>query len=313
MPDHAVVAGDHPAEALDLLPTEQVVADLDDLDTRPTAEVVGLLLASEARLTDVLEQARPQLEEAVEVVSAKLGDGGRLVYVGAGTAGRIAALDAVECRPTFGVDDGAVVALLAGGPHAAGEAFEAAEDDGPAGRAAVAELGLGSDDAVVGVTASGRTPYVVAALTEARRLGAATVAVSNNSHSPAAAAAEHAVELITGPEVLAGSTRLAAATAQKVALNIISTASFVKCGRTYGAWMVGLQPTNAKLEARAHRILQEATGMTRESVAAAMAAATTPDVALVMLLTGLTAPEARRHLDSHHGNVRAAVRDAPPE
>lgn len=305
MPDPAT-------EALDLLHTEQAVADLDDLDTRPTVEVVGLLLASEARLPAVLDRARPQLEAAVEVVAAKLAAGGRLVYVGAGTAGRIAALDAVECRPTFGVDDDTVVAVLAGGPDASGVAFEAAEDDGSAGRTAMQELAIGPGDAVVGVTASGRTPYVVAALETARDRGAATVAVCNNVGSPVAGVADRSVELLTGSEVLAGSTRLSAATAQKVAVNVISTASFVRCGRTYGAWMVGLQPTNAKLEARAQRILQEATGMSREDVAAAMAAGSTPDVALVMLLTGVSAPEARRRLDAHHGHVRLAVQDAPP-
>jgi len=305
-------AGAAQAEDLDLLPTEQAVAGLDDLDTRPTADVVGLLLASEARLPGVLDQARAQLEAAVEIVAAKLADGGRLVYVGAGTAGRIAALDAVECRPTFGVDDETVIALLAGGPDASGVAFEAAEDDGPAGRSAVEELAIGPRDAVVGVTASGRTPYVIAALETARTRGAATVAVCNNPASPAAGAAEHSVELLTGSEVVAGSTRLSAATAQKIAVNVISTASFVRCGRTYGGWMVGLQPTNAKLEARAQRILEEATGMSPGAVATAMAAATTPDVALVMLLTGLTAPEARRRLDAHHGHVRLAVQDSPP-
>ncbi|MDQ4052995.1 MAG: N-acetylmuramic acid 6-phosphate etherase, partial [Actinomycetota bacterium] len=282
MSDPAPTGASH-AEDLDLLPTEQAVADLDDLDTRPTADVVGLLLASEARLPAVLDRARPQLEAAVEIVSAKLAAGGRLVYVGAGTAGRIAALDAVECRPTFGVDDETVIALLAGGPDASGVAFEAAEDDGPAGHSAVEELAIGPRDAVVGVTASGRTPYVVAALKAARMRGAATVAVCNNPDSPAAGAADFRVELLTGAEVLAGSTRLSAATAQKIAVNVISTASFIRCGRSYGAWMVGLQPTNAKLEARAQRILQEATGMSREAVATAMTAAATPDVALVML------------------------------
>ena len=300
------------AEALDLLHTEQTVADLHDLDTRPTAEVVDLLLASEARLPAVLDGARRQLEEAVEVVSTKLAAGGRLIYVGAGTAGRIAALDAVECRPTFGVDDETVVALLAGGADASGVAFEAAEDDGPAGRDELGELAVGPVDVVVGVTASGRTPYVVAALEAARERGAATVAVCNNVGSPAAEVAEHRVELLTGSEVLAGSTRLSAATAQKIALNVISTASFVRCGRTYGAWMVGLQPTNEKLEARAQRILQEATGMSREAVASAMAEATTPDVALVMLLTGLSAADARLRLKAHHGHVRMAVQDSPP-
>lgn len=306
-----VQAGIPHVEDLDLLPTEQARADLDDLDTLPTADVVGLLLASEARLPAVLDRARPQLEAAVEVVSDRLAAGGRLVYVGAGTAGRIAALDAVECRPTFGIDDDTVVALLAGGPDASGVAFEAAEDDGPTGRSAVEKLAIGQRDAVVGVTASGRTPYVVAALEAARMRGAATVAVCNNPDSPVARISEHRVELLTGSEVLAGSTRLSAATAQKIAVNVISTASFVSCGRTYGAWMVGLQPTNAKLEIRAERLLQEATGMSRQAVATAMAAAATPDVALVMLLTGISAPEARRRLVDHHGHVRLAVQDAP--
>jgi N-acetylmuramic acid 6-phosphate etherase len=255
-----------------------------------------------------VDRAAAELETAVDKASACLRAGGRLVYVGAGTAGRIASLDAVECRPTFGVDSDRVTALLAGGASASDTAFETAEDDPAGGRAEIAALGVGSRDVVIGVTASGRTPFVVEALRAAREAGAVTVAVTNNEDTLVADIADHAVELLTGPEVVGGSTRLAAATAQKVALNTISTAAFVRCGRTYGAWMVGLQPTNAKLQARARRILQEATGRDEPSVERAMKEGEMPDAALVMLLTDVGPAEARRALRATSGHVRMAVR-----
>ena len=291
------------------LATEHALPGLDDLDTRPPGELVDVLLNAQARLVDALDKARDSLVTAVETVAGALERGGRLIYVGAGTAGRIAALDAVECRPTFGVADDTVVAQVAGGPAASDVAFEAAEDDLAAAAAALETLALTPEDVVVGVTASGRTPYVVEALRLAHASGAQTIAVTNNPQSVVAGLAAHTVELLTGPEVVAGSTRLTAATAQKVALNVISTASMIRRGRIYGPWMVGVQPTNDKLDLRARRILREATGLSDAAVAGALEAGGAPDVALVMLLAGVDAAEARRRLAAHHGHVRRAVQD----
>ena len=306
---HSVIGPDASDDGLlSVLPTEQARPGLQDLDTWPTDAIVDELLGSQAVVTAALSRARDQVARAVDVVAAALGAGGRLVYVGAGTAGRVAALDAVECRPTFGVDSDRVVAVVAGGETVTDEAFEAAEDDGESARRGLSDLDLGAHDVVIGVTASGRTPFVAAALRMAREQGAVTVAVTNNLDTTVAGLADHAVELLTGREVVAGSTRLAAATAQKVALNTISTAAFIRCGRTYGAWMVGLQPTNDKLRARAHRILAEATGRDEAEVARAMVQVEQPDQALVMLLTDVDPDEARRQLEASAGHVRSAVR-----
>lgn len=300
-----------PGEALDNLATEQVQPGLEDLDVRPTGEIVDLLLASEARIAEVLTHARDSLVSAVEITAGSLERGGRLIYVGAGTAGRIAALDAVECRPTFGMPDGAVVALLAGGPDASGAAFEAAEDDAASARFDLEPLAICPEDVVVGVTASGRTPYVAEALRFAHAAGATTMAITNNTGAVVAGLADLTIELLTGPEVVAGSTRLSAATAQKVALNVLSTASMVRRGRSYGAWMVGVQATNAKLDVRARRILEQATGLSAAAVTAALEEASATDEALVMLLAGVGAEEARARLAASRGHVRRALGIAP--
>jgi N-acetylmuramic acid 6-phosphate etherase len=294
-------------ELLGELSTEQARPGLERLDTWPTEAIVDALLGSQAAVTAVLAGAREQLLAAVEVVASALHAGGRLVYVGAGTAGRVAALDAVECRPTFGVSGDRVVAVLAGGATASDEAFEAAEDDIESARSALAELDLESRDVVIGVTASGRTPFVAEAFRIARAKGCVTVAVTNNLGTVAAGLADHAVELLTGPEVIAGSTRLAAATAQKIALNTISSAAFVRCGRTYGAWMAGMQPTNDKLRARALRILEEASGRDEADVEHAMLRVDQPDLALVMLVADVDSDEARRRLTASAGHIRTAV------
>ena len=310
MSDSTIDPAPHDEALLQLLPTEQAAPGLGDLDTWSTPDLVGRLLDSQTSVTLALDRARTQIEAAVDLAAAAVGSGGRLVYVGAGTAGRVAALDAVECRPTFGVDADRVSAILAGGASATDAAFEAAEDDATGGRDAIDGLGLTGRDVVVGITASGRTPFVAEALRAARAAGAVTIAVTNNHDTLVGRVADHAVELLTGPEVVAGSTRLTAATAQKIALNTISTAAFVRCGRTYGAWMVGLQPTNAKLQARARRILLEASGRDEGTVARALEEGRQPDVAAVMLLAGVGPDEASRRLDASSGHVRSAVQSA---
>lgn len=294
---------------VDQLVTEQVQPGLEDLDERSPEELVGLLLAAEAGVPAVVAAAQPQIAEAVRLVEAAFASGGRLVYVGAGTPGRLAALDAAECPPTFGTPPERVVAVLAGGDRATAAAVEGAEDDAAAGTGAVESLPVSAEDVVVGITASGRTPYVLAALEAARRRGAATVAVVNNPGSPARAFVDVTVELLTGPEVLAGSTRLKAGTAQKLTLNLLSTGAMVRSGRTYGGWMVDVVASNEKLRRRARRILREAAGVDDATAAAALeSAAGHTKTALVMLLAGVDAEQARTRLTAAGGRVRRALR-----
>lgn len=293
---------------VDVLDTEQVRFDLLELDEGGPEDVVAALLEAEATVPAALDATRAELVEAVRLASSALARGGRLVYVGAGTPGRLAALDAAECGPTFGIDPDRVVAVLAGGQHAERTAVEGAEDDAISGAVDLRALAVGPRDVIVGITASGRTPYVLAALEAAREAGSCTVAVVNNPDSPAAALAEVAVEALTGPEVLAGSTRLKAGTAQKVALNIISTAAMVAHGRTYGAWMVDVVASNEKLRRRSRRILREAAGVEDDvAVAALEESGWHTKTALVALLAHVPADQARLLLDEHGGHARSAL------
>src|SRR6185437_5862961 len=250
---------------LDALATEAVRPGLDDLDTRPINEVVGLLVAAEGEAHHAVAAAVPRIAAAAEAIAARLERGGRLIYVGAGTPGRLGVLDAAECGPTFGTD--LVRGVIAGGPAALTEAIEGAEDVfEPADLA-----DLTAADALVGITASGRTPYVLGALEHARAVGALTVAIVNNPGSQASA--DLVIELLTGPEVLAGSTRLTAGTAQKVVLNALSTSVMIALGKAYGPRMVDLRLTNAKVRRRAVRIVRDAAGVDEQAATAALAAA----------------------------------------
>ena len=244
------------AQRLDTLATEAVRPDLDDLDARPISEVVALLVAAEGEAHGAVAAAVPRIAAAAEAIVARLEHGGRLIYAGAGTPGRLGVLDAAECGPTFGTD--LVRGVIAGGPRALTEAIEGAEDAfDPADLA-----DLTAADALVGITASGRTPYVLGALEHARAVGALTVAIVNNAGSEASA--DLVIELLTGPEVLAGSTRLTAGTAQKVVLNALSTSVMIALGKAYGPRMVDVRPTNAKLRRRAVRIVRDAAGVDEE-------------------------------------------------
>jgi N-acetylmuramic acid 6-phosphate etherase len=300
-----------PVDDVDVLATEQVRADLRDLDTRTADELVAALLEAEATVPTAMAQAAPALGAAVRLAGDALARRGRLLYVGAGTPGRLAALDAAECPPTFGTDLGQVVAVLAGGRDADRRAVEGAEDDAAAGERDLLALDPSRDDVVVGISASGRTPYVLAALDAARRRGAATVAVVNNAGSPLAATADVAVELVTGPEVLSGSTRLKAGTAQKIALNVLSTGAMITCGKTYGAWMVDVVASNEKLRRRARRILREATGVDDARAAEVLQeSGWRTKTALVALLAGTSVDEADGLLDRAAGRVRDALAEA---
>ena len=298
-----------PATALDALATEAVRPGLDDLDLRPPAAIVHLVLAAERDAQHALAQAAPQLAAAAEAVAARMREGGRLFYLGAGTPGRLATLDAAELAPTYSAPPGLVIALLAGGPAAMHSAAEGAEDDPAAAAQALDAHALTPADCVVGIAASGRTPFVVGGLRHAHALGALAIAIVNNPGSPAAAAAGLAVEILTGPEIVAGSTRMTAGTTQKIALNALSTAVMIALGKTYGARMVDVRATNEKLRRRAVRIVQEITGASPAAAAAALeAAGFRVKPALVALIAGVDTPTAERLLDQARGRVRDAIR-----
>lgn len=262
------------------------------------------LLRSQAAALAALEAAVPDLTRALEGIAGRLARGGRLVYVGAGTSGRLALNDAVELEPTFGFDRALV--LLAG--DASRRASEEAEDDVDEALRALDAAGIGADDAVVGVAASGRTPYTLAAVREARRRGAFTVGIANNEGAPLLAEAEVGVLLASGPEVIAGSTRMAAGTAQKAVLNTISTALMPEVGGVYRNLMVGMTPVNRKLHRRAVGIVVAVCGC-GEDDAEAVLLASGGDIrtAIVMLETGSGAEACRAALDEHGGRVRGAI------
>jgi N-acetylmuramic acid 6-phosphate etherase len=289
--------------------TERVRPELADLDLRPTQELVRLMASEEAVVAAAVRRAAPAIAAAIDAIVARLTERpeGRIVYVGAGTAGRMGVLDAAECGPTFNAAD-KFVALMAGGPSAVTEPKEGAEDDPAAGAAELLALGVGPADAVVGISASGRTPYALGALNAAREAGALTVGLSCHPGSRLSAAADHAIEVVVGPEVIAGSTRLKAGAAQKLVLNTISTVVMVRLGRTLGNLMVDVRAGSEKLVDRARRIVVTAAGCTPPEAAAALEAANGEvKTAIVSLLTGTDAPTARRRLEASGGIVRRAL------
>jgi N-acetylmuramic acid 6-phosphate etherase len=302
------VTGPTAGETFDALATEARDPATADLDLRSTAELVRLMNAEDTGVPAAVARAGEQIAGAIDTIAERLAIGGRLVYVGAGTSGRLALVDAAECESTFSVPPGRVVALIAGGPAAEATAQEEAEDDRDAGAAAIRELGVESADAVVGLSASGRTPYVVAALEEARDAGAATVAVVSVEDSELGAAAEHKIVVLVGPEVIAGSTRLKAGTAQKLVLNMISTIAMIRLGKTFGNLMVDVVATNEKLQARVRRIVAAASGAAPERVAAALDEADgDAKVAIVSLVSEVGAETARSRLLAVGGDVRKAL------
>lgn len=293
---------------LDALETEGRLASAADLDLLPTRRQVALMAQQDMAAVAAVDAAGAQIAAAVDAIAQRLRTGGRLLYVGAGTPGRLAVLDAAECPPTFGTADGRVVAIMAGGATATSAAVEDVEDDAEAGRRDLGDRGVTATDAVVGISASGRTPYVLAAIQLARQVGALTIAVVNNPGSALAAAADMAIEVRTGPEVLSGSTRLKAGTAQKLVLNALSTLTMVALGHTYADLMIDVRATNTKLRRRAERIVANATGASSADVTAALdAAGGAAKVAVVSLLAGVDTAEATRRLEAARGHVRAAI------
>ncbi|KZE95786.1 N-acetylmuramic acid 6-phosphate etherase [Agromyces sp. NDB4Y10] len=301
-----------PADLRDLLEqlaTEAVRGDSGELDLLDTAAQLAVLDAANAEAVAVVRAAAPQIAAAVDAIVPRLRDGGRLVYVGAGTAGRMGVLDASEIPPTFGTDPALVVGLIAGGDRALRHSVEDAEDDPGAGAADLAAIGLSSRDAVVGISASGRTPYVVGALRHAREAGALTIGFACNADSEIARVAELAIETVVGPEVVTGSTRLKGGTAQKLVLNAVSTLAMVRLGKVHGNLMVDVRATNAKLRARAERIVRLATGVEADAAAAALAACDgRVKPAILVTLTGVSPEVATERLAREDGVLRAALR-----
>jgi len=293
--------------ALDELITE-ARSERPDYDLSSTAELVALMNREDAAVPGAVGEIAAELAGAIDAIVERLRSGGRLVYVGAGSSGHIAALDAGECEATFSTDPGQVVALVAGAGLGSAEEREAAEDDGEAGSRAVEELGVSGQDAVVGVSASGRTPYVVKALEVAAAAGALTVAVVAVRDSELARIADRELATVVGPEFVAGSTRLKAGTAQKLVLNTISTVAMIRLGKTYGDLMVDVRTSNEKLAARAKRIVRAATGVSEAKAEAALAeAGGSAKVAIVALLTGTDAATARERLERAGGVIRSAL------
>lgn len=295
-------------EDLARLVTESRNPNTLEIDQAETEEILRLINAEDQQVPLAVAGEIPRIARAVDLIVAALTAGGRLFYAGAGTSGRLGVMDAVECLPTFRVPPEVIQGILAGGREAMFAAAEGAEDDPDLGRQDIAAHGVGAGDVVVGIAASGRSPYTVAALAEARRRGARTVAVVNNPASPLAGEAEIAIAPVVGPEVIMGSTRMKAGTAQKLVLNMLSTATFIRMGKVYSNLMVDLLPSNAKLVDRAQRIIHLATGCTNEEAAAALAAAGGEvKVAVVMVLARVAAAQARQLLQAAGGRVRQAV------
>ncbi|WP_329051412.1 N-acetylmuramic acid 6-phosphate etherase [Streptomyces violaceus] len=293
---------------LESLTTEAFRPELADIDRLPTLDIARLMNGEDATVAGAVAARLPQIAAAIDAVAERMARGGRLVYAGAGTAGRLGILDASECPPTFNTDPSRVVGLIAGGPEAVVTSVEGAEDSRELARAALEPAGLTPDDTVVGISASGRTPYAIGAVEYARTRGSLTVGLACNPGSPLGAAADHGIEIVVGPELLTGSTRLKAGTAQKLVLNMLSTITMIRLGKTYGNLMVDVRASNDKLRARSHRIVALATGAGDKEIEEALTA-TDGEVknAILTLLADVDGPTAARLLEESGGHLRAAL------
>ena len=279
-----------------------------DLDAMSTPDLVAVMNDEDRSVAEAVRGALPRIAIAIDEIAERMRKGGRLVYCGAGTSGRLGLCDAAECPPTFSARPDQVIALMAGGAAAISKAVEGAEDNESLGARDLEAIGLGPKDIVVGIASSGRTPYVVGALQHARSVGALTVAVVCNRDSAVAAAAVLPIEVVTGPEVLTGSTRLKAGTATKMVLNMLSTGAFVRLNKVYGNLMVDLQATNQKLIGRSVRIVSQATGCDLSTAERVLAECDGEvKAAIVVLQHQVDPPTARTLLLTHNGSVRAAL------
>ncbi len=297
---------------LETLTTEAFRPELAEIDQLATAEIARIMNGEDQTVPAAIAARLPEIAAAIDATATRMARGGRLIYAGAGTAGRLGVLDASECPPTFNTDPAHVVGLIAGGPSAMVTAVEGAEDSAELAAADLDALGLTADDTVVGISASGRTPYAIGAVEHARAKGALTIGLSCNAASALGAAAKHPVEVVVGPELLTGSTRLKAGTAQKLVLNMLSTITMIRLGKTYGNLMVDVRASNEKLRARSRRIVSLATGASDAEIEAALAA-TDGEVknAILTILGQVDGPTAASLLSASDGHLRAALAAAP--
>jgi N-acetylmuramic acid 6-phosphate etherase len=288
--------------------TESVNPATAAIDTLSTRALVAAIQAEDARVAAAVAAVGDAIAQLVDIAAERMQRGGRLIYVGAGTSGRLGVLDAAECPPTFSTQAGQVVGLIAGGAAALTQAIEGIEDDPERGRSDLAAIDVGADDTVLGIAASGRTPYVLGAVAEARGRGAFVAGLACTQPSALAEAVDLMIAPIVGPEVIAGSTRMKAGTAQKLVLNTLSTGIMIRLGKTFGNLMVDVQPLNAKLRQRTVHIVAAATGLDLEAARAVLArAGGQPKTAIVMARANVDAQEAQRRLLESGGHVRAAL------
>ncbi|HZO71957.1 MAG TPA: N-acetylmuramic acid 6-phosphate etherase [Ktedonobacteraceae bacterium] len=294
--------------SLRTLETEKVNPATSEIDLMSPLEIVQAINAEDATVAQAVEQVLPQIAAAIEVIAERLRHGGRLIYAGAGTSGRLGALDASECPPTFNLSPDTIVACIAGGPTAMTLAHEDFEDSVEAGRADIERLNLNAKDTIVGITASGRTPYVRGAIACAREQGAFTIGLACNANSPLETEVEIMIAPIVGPEVITGSTRLKAGTAQKMVLNMLSTGSMILLGKTFGNLMIDVQTTNYKLRQRALTIVQRITGLEADAAQQILdACGGETKTAILAARANLTPQQAREKLAAHGNSLRAAL------
>ena len=295
---------------LSKLTTEQQKPASAASDTRPARDIVAVISENDRGVADAVASRLDEIAAIASAAAHSIENGGRLIYMGAGTSGRLGVIDAAECRPTYGVPDGVVIGLIAGGMEAMFHAVEGAEDSLTLGADDLRALNVSEKDTVVGIASSGRTPYVIGGLNYAREAGCTTAAVSCVPDAAISSLADIAVEAVTGPEVVTGSTRMKAGTAQKMILNMISTTAFILCGKTYGNLMVDVCPTNEKLVARAVRIITTAAECDENTARTLLeAGGMNVKTALVMAMTGCSADDARTLLARHRGHIRDAVKN----
>ena len=291
------------------LSTEQRNPATMDIDNHSAAEIVKILNDGDHTVADAVADALPDIARAAEAAAESISSGGRLIYIGAGTSGRLGVIDAVECRPTYGIPDGIVLGIIAGGMDAMFRAAEGQEDRPELGEDDLRKANVTAKDTVIGIASSGRTPYVFGALDYAKSVGCTTASLANVKNAVISAHADIPIEAVTGPEAVTGSTRMKAGSAQKMILNMISTTTFILLGKVYGNLMIDVQPTNEKLVIRAERIIREAVGCGEEEAAVLLQnSGKRVKHAVVMGLLGVSADEADRLLKENSGRIREVLK-----
>src|SRR5712692_1898328 len=294
--------------SLSVLATEKANPATAEIDRMSPLEIAQVINNEDAKVAQAVRQVLPSIARAIEEIASRLRRGGRLVYAGAGTSGRLGALDASECPPTFNIPREMVITCIAGGPQALGQAYEDLEDSWETGQTDVASLGISEADVVIGITASGRTPYARGAIAYAKERGALTIGLACNANTPLEQEVEIIIAPVVGPEVITGSTRMKAGTAQKMVLNMLSTGSMILLGKTFGNLMVDVQPTNYKLHQRALSVLRQATGLDEEAARSVLeASGGEVKTAILVARTHISPEQARERLAAHGNVLRTAL------